>query len=125
MSARTSVQDGQLHATLENALDQIAIEISNLRAPITELRPAALDELGLALEALFDRVRALHGLELDARVELVFDNGDTDRRLDPDVEAAIYRLVQESLNNAARHAHTDHVDVGGDRAPKRGARAGA
>ncbi len=112
-SARRNNDVEQLHRMLEAAVDQIAQEISNLRALITELRPAALDELGLApaLDALFDRVRTLHGLELDARVQLAHERGDARTRLDPDVETAVYRLVQESLSNAARHAHADHVDV--------------
>ncbi len=112
-SARRNNDVGQLHRTLETAVDQIAQEIANLRALITELRPAALDELGLApaLEALFDRVRTLHGLELEAHIELAYESGRAGARLEMDVETAIYRLVQESLSNAARHAHADHVDV--------------
>ncbi len=112
-SARRHDDVEQLHKTLESAVDQIAQEISNLRALITELRPAALDELGLApaLETLFDRVRTLHGLELDVRVELTSQSGRSTARPDPDVETAVYRLVQESLNNAARHARADRVDV--------------
>ena len=112
-SARRNSDVAQLHKTLETAVDQIATEIANLRALITELRPAALDELGLvpALEALFDRVRTLHGLELEARIALAYESGEAGSRLEADVETAIYRLVQESLSNAARHAHADHVDV--------------
>jgi signal transduction histidine kinase len=109
-SARRSNDVAALHQTLESAVEQIGDEIANLRALITELRPAALDELGLApaLEALFDRVRTLHGLELAARIELAYDKR---ARLDPDVETAIYRLVQESLSNAARHAHAERIAV--------------
>ena len=112
-SARRNSDVARLHKTLETAVDQIATEIANLRALITELRPAALDELGLApaLEALFDRVRTLHGLELEAHIALAYESGRTGSRLESDVETAIYRLVQESLSNAARHAHADHVDV--------------
>jgi signal transduction histidine kinase len=112
-SARRSNDVAALHQTLETAVEQIAEEIANLRALITELRPAALDELGLApaLEALFDRVRTLHGLELDAHVELAYENRLAPVRLDSDVETAVYRLVQESLNNAARHAHAEHVNI--------------
>ena len=32
-------------------------------------------------------------------------------RLDPDVETAVYRLVQESLSNVGQHAHADRVAV--------------
>ena len=62
-SARRSTDVAALHATLETAVGQLADEISSLRALITELRPAALDELGLrpALEALFSRARGSRG----------------------------------------------------------------
>ena len=71
-SARRSQQPDALRATIEAAVEQIGQEIDNLRSLITELRPAALDELGLgpALDALFDRMRMLHGLEIDADVQL-------------------------------------------------------
>ena len=98
-----------LHATLETAVDQLADEISSLRALITELRPAALDELGLrpALETLFNRARTTHGLDVATTIELEHGAGTRDTRLEPDVEIAIYRTVQESLTNAAKHAAPD------------------
>ena len=71
-SARRDEDLGSLHGTLDGAVDQLAQEIANLRSLITELRPAALDELGLvpALEALFERARVAHGLVIDGTVEL-------------------------------------------------------
>ena len=113
-SARRSGDADVLRRTLDTAIDQLADEIANLRSLITELRPAALDELGLApaLDALFDRVRAAHGLELVAHVELDGSDIDAGRRLDPDVETIVYRVVQEGLTNAVRHAEADRVEVG-------------
>jgi signal transduction histidine kinase len=112
-SARRSTDVAALHATLETAVDQLADEITSLRALITELRPAALDELGLrpALEALFNRARGTHGLEVATNVELEHGAGTRETRLEPDVEIAIYRTVQESLTNAAKHAGARCVDV--------------
>jgi signal transduction histidine kinase len=114
-SARRSNDVESLHATLQGAVDQLADEISNLRALITELRPAALDELGLspALEALMNRAQVTHGLEITAMIELDHapPPGVGDARLDPNVETAIYRIVQESITNAAKHSGADRVDV--------------
>ena len=112
-SARRSTDVAALHATLETAVDQLAEEITSLRALITELRPAALDELGLrpALETLFNRARGTHGLEVVTTVELEHGAGTRETRLEPDVEIAIYRTVQESLTNAAKHAGARTVDV--------------
>jgi signal transduction histidine kinase len=108
-SARRRDDVKSLRAALDGAVAQLGEEITNLRALITELRPAALDELGLrpALETLIERTQAAHGLAIDATLELD-RNG---LRLHPDIEIAVYRVIQESLNNAARHAHGDHVQV--------------
>jgi signal transduction histidine kinase len=108
-SARRRDDVESLRAALDGAVHQLGEEITNLRALITELRPAALDELGLrpALEALIERTQATHGLAIDATIELQHDAP----RLHPDIEIAVYRVIQESLNNAARHAEADHVQV--------------
>jgi signal transduction histidine kinase len=112
-SARRSSDVDALHEALTSAVEQIGEEITNLRALITELRPASLDELGLgpALEALFERVRTMHGLDITATIKLTHDRARREQRLDPDLETTIYRMVQESLTNVARHAQAEHVDV--------------
>jgi signal transduction histidine kinase len=63
-----------------------------------------LDDLGLApaLEALLDRRRAA-GLEIMSDVALA-DVSSESRGLDPQLETTVYRLVQESLTNVAKHA---------------------
>jgi signal transduction histidine kinase len=88
------------------AVEHIGTEIENLRMLITELRPAALDELGLqpALESLTRRMATVEGLELDLSVEV-------GGRLDRDLETTVYRLVQEALTNIAKHARAERVGV--------------
>ena len=112
-SARRSNDLPALQAALDGAVEQLAEEIANLRSLITELRPAALDELGLgpALDALIERVQTTHGLEVTARVKLAHGGGLSKPRLDPDIETTVYRVIQESLTNAARHARADRVEV--------------
>jgi signal transduction histidine kinase len=107
-SARRLDDVGALHAALDGVVEQLAREIADLRALITELRPASLDQLGLepALDALFERARKVSGLPVRALVEL-----SSAGRLDPEVETAIYRVVQEALNNAARHAQASAIQV--------------
>ncbi|MBJ7328332.1 MAG: GAF domain-containing sensor histidine kinase [Solirubrobacteraceae bacterium] len=87
-------------AAARSAMEQISQEITNLRAIIADLRPAALDELGLgpALQTLAQSFAAREGVETSAAIEL----GGT--RLDPDLETAVYRVAQEALTNVARHA---------------------
>jgi signal transduction histidine kinase len=85
---------------LGEAVDQLDGEIATLRALITELRPAALDELGLpaAIAALADRSGRL-GVAVDVDVDpaLATQIGDPESRI------AIYRIVQEALSNACKH----------------------
>lgn len=73
-----------------------------------ELRPAALDDLGL-VPALEKYVREWSNYaqvagSLNASVK-------EDRRFDPPVETALYRIVQEGLNNIHKHAGAKHADV--------------
>ena len=93
---------------LGDAIDHTKREIQNLRALIAELRPAALDELGLgpAIETLAERSGAAAGLEVSTRVAL----GEPGR-LAAETESTIYRVVQEALTNAAKHAGAERVRV--------------
>jgi signal transduction histidine kinase len=94
---------------MTQAVEHIAREIENLRAIITELRPAALDELGLAtaIEGLLDRHREQSGFEIDAELSLPGQS----ERLDDELESAVYRLLQEALTNVAKHAGAHRVRV--------------
>ena len=88
-----------LHSAVESAVDQLGEEIANLRALITELRPAALDELGLA-------ARARGAVRPGARASRVSRSGP--RRP---------RLGERPLGHAPRCRHRDRRlprDSGGD-----------
>jgi signal transduction histidine kinase len=95
-----------LELSVREAVDHIATEIDSLRTLITELRPAALDEIGLApaIESLGQRLAAVEGLEVDVEVEV-------GGRLDPELETTVYRIVQEALSNVAKHAGAERVSV--------------
>ena len=112
-SALRRVEQDDVAELLRDGVGQVEREIENLRAIITELRPAALDELGLApaIEALVGRMSAVEGLEITCSVEVP----GADQRLGPELETTIYRLVQEALTNVAKHAGAEHarVSVGG------------
>jgi signal transduction histidine kinase len=106
-SARRSHDPAAMEAVLAEAADETRREIVNLRSLIAELRPAALDELGLgpAIETLAERSAASAGVEVLTRVTLA------DERLAPEIEGAVYRVVQEALTNVAKHARASHVRV--------------
>jgi signal transduction histidine kinase len=99
--------------SVQRAVDQLDLTIRGLQGLITELRPAALDELGLepAVEALAERTSATSGLQVDARIDLADADGRSGTRLEPEVATAVYRLVQEALTNVVKHADADRVIV--------------
>ena len=72
-----------------------------------ELRPSALDDFGLvpALERLGDSFAESSGIKVDLQA------GIGEARLPPEVETALYRIVQEALTNVAKHAEATHVSI--------------
>jgi signal transduction histidine kinase len=106
--------DPALHRrTLEGSKAQVESIIAGLQGLITELRPAALDQLGTqaALETLVDRVRERSDLEIVLDVDLAFENDRARTRPTPEIEATVYRLVQEALSNTVKHADATSVRI--------------
>jgi len=102
-----------LRVGTEQAIEQIETQVQELQGLITDLRPASLDDLGLApaLETLYERLRATHGLEVSGETELAAEEGAESGRLAPEIEGAVYRLVQEALTNTAKHGQTYRADA--------------
>ena len=94
------------------AIDHLQDGIANLRALVTDLRPAALDQLGLeaALAALCERT-SRHGLEIDSSIELAYERGREPTRHTPELETALYRVTQEALTNATKHGHANRAVI--------------
>jgi signal transduction histidine kinase len=81
-------------------------EIGGLRRLMAALRPPVLDERGLTL-ALRD---LLEGFERRTGIDCTLQ-GESRIRVEPEIETVLYRVVQEALNNVAKHAHASHVSV--------------
>ncbi len=96
---------------IRQAIEDIELEIGNLRGIITDLRPSMLDDLGLlpAVEALLERRRDA-GLDIVSRIELP-GQASAGAALAPELETTIYRLIQEALTNIAKHSGADSVSV--------------
>jgi signal transduction histidine kinase len=94
-------------AIVEETIGQLEHEIVGLREVISDLRPAALDELGLqaAVRTLVERFAAANGLECTLELRL------GERRLEPENETLAYRIVQEALANVGKHAQAHRVRV--------------
>jgi len=109
---RRSGDPAALADAVDRAMGQLEGDIAALRGLITELRPAALDQLGLepALLALIERVRG-GGLDVDAHVELAYEHDQAAERLGAELETGVYRIVQESLTNAVKHGNAGRASV--------------
>jgi signal transduction histidine kinase len=90
----------QARAIVDELLDKV-------RWLAFDLRPAALDQLGLlpALLTLFERYTNQTGVLVDLK------HHGLERRFPPEVESTAYRIVQEALTNVARHAGVAGVTV--------------
>jgi two-component system sensor histidine kinase UhpB len=99
-------------AELKLLVNQAMDELLNLAR---QLRPSALDDHGLvpAVDAQLKRFAARTGVEV--RLEA---NGDPES-LEEDVQTAIYRVAQEALTNAERHAVATVVEVELEVGPER------
>jgi two-component system sensor histidine kinase UhpB len=97
-AARTASDD--VRDRLQEARQAARSGLEDLRRIVQELRPEALDELGLqsALAALCDRVSEQSGMRVVRELEPEVPPLDEDREL------VLYRVAQESLTNVVRHA---------------------
>jgi signal transduction histidine kinase len=111
-AARRTSDPEAWRAALADATAQLDTEISNLRGIISDVRPAALDELGTeaAVEALADRIRS-RGMDVELTVDLDWEAGRATTRHDDEVETAVYRIAQEALTNAVKHSGAPEVAV--------------
>ncbi len=91
---------------LEGLRDMARAAVAEMRSLIFELRPADLDADGLAatLRKHVDVLRSVHGTEIQFR-----ENGF--QRLGPAVEREIYRVAQEAIGNALKHANASRIEV--------------
>jgi signal transduction histidine kinase len=109
LSGAIRLEDAEdIRGRMREAVEQLTHDIESLRGLIAELRPAALDQLGLepALTSLVQRTAITSGLEVQTTVDL-----PDDLRPPPETETTVYRIVQESLTNVAKHARAEGVEV--------------
>jgi signal transduction histidine kinase len=94
-------------AAVAELRELVVATLQDVRRLAVELRPKVLDDFGLvpALERLAESFG--DQTEIDVR----FETGLGDERLAPEVETALYRIVQESLTNVVKHAQARVVSI--------------
>jgi signal transduction histidine kinase len=98
---------GEQAAAVASLRELVVSTLQDVRALAVELRPAALDDFGLvpAVERLADTFRGQSGMDVELETRL------PDERLPPEVETALYRIVQEALTNVVKHADARRVSI--------------
>jgi len=102
-----ALADHPARAALVELREHVVTALQDVRRLAVELRPAVLDDFGLvpALERLTDAFAEQSDLRVD------FHSALGEIRLPTEVETTLYRVVQESLTNIAKHASARNVSV--------------
>ena len=106
LATRTRGSQRRLHARAEATVRQIDVTIRSVRQIINDLRPNVLD---LGLSAAVDWQVNDFARRTGIACELVDDDGE--HRIDDGSATALFRILQESLNNVARHARATRVRI--------------
>ena len=103
----TAQRMGAEHPEFAEMARIVQQSLADVRRISLELRPGALEELGLlnAMISLCTRMSEQTGMRIRRELEGPVPD------LAPDVELAVYRIAQEALTNAARHSHASEVIV--------------
>ncbi len=108
---RRATADGKLERAereLEQGLSYLKEAVGESRRLVSGLRTLALDDLGLAgaLEQLLAEEKERSGWAVAAYVQSV-----TGKRYSRDLETTVYRVAQEALTNARKHAKATHLVI--------------
>jgi len=106
LANRTRGGHKRLHARADATVRQIDVTIRSVRQIINDLRPNVLD---LGLSAAVDWQVADFARRTGIECELADDDGEY--RIDDGCATAFFRILQESLNNVARHARATRVRI--------------
>ncbi|SDF56790.1 HAMP domain-containing sensor histidine kinase [Sporolituus thermophilus] len=103
----SKLTDQQQKELLQEARDVAVNALEGLRKIAVELRPPVLDDLGVtaAMQKYIQTFSRQQGLKVH------FSAPEEQLELDPEISLALYRILQESLTNIAKHARASNVYV--------------
>jgi two-component system, NarL family, sensor histidine kinase UhpB len=102
-----ALTDPTTRPVVQEIQDAVRTSLEDVRRIALELRPEALDELGLvsAIAVLGERLHERAGMTVHQTIDPALPD------LEPDVELVVYRVAQEALTNVARHAGTPEAEL--------------
>ncbi|MFQ5996325.1 MAG: GAF domain-containing protein [Dehalococcoidales bacterium] len=108
-SVENMLPSGQskLREKLESAKSLVVRALEDIRRLTLGLRPSTLDDLGL-----ITTIRAYAHNHLQAMgVQVKFESKGLNNRLSPEVETALFRIIQEAIHNIEKHAEASNVSI--------------
>jgi two-component system, NarL family, sensor histidine kinase UhpB len=107
LSSLESKATHELRTSVQEAQSSVRASLEDVRRIAIDLRPEALDDLGLdsALAVLCDRFVKRTGIEVSCEISESLPG------LTADAELVIYRVAQEALTNVARHSGSDTAEL--------------
>jgi signal transduction histidine kinase len=104
---REAADPDRVQGGVTELMGEVEGVMENLHRLAMDLRPASLDHVGLSA-ALSQHC---HTLAEQHAIQVTFEAIGVEGRVAPDVETALYRIVQEALNNVIRHGQATRADV--------------
>ena len=107
LASELGEENRELKQKIASSIALVEASVRSVRSIAARLRPRILDELGLvpAIEWVVQDFRERSGIDAE-----VVSNTRA-RMLSPEQATAVFRIVQESLTNALRHAHAQRIDL--------------
>jgi len=100
-----NLEDGMKE--LNDLKESVRLALTEVRGIIFNLRPMSLDDLGLN-ETIKETTRAINlelGININLQLKPIKDE------IDPIIQVAVYRIVQEICNNIKKHAKAENIDI--------------
>jgi PAS domain S-box-containing protein len=107
LASKLPVGMPHLSTEVEHITDLVSDGINTVRQVVSELRPNLLDDVGLEA-AVRDHVKRF---QHDAEIACTLVFPEDDIKLNEDQSVTVFRIIQESLSNVAKHARASKVDI--------------
>lgn len=104
-----SLADPALQQKALDVREIVSSALESVQYMTVRLRPLLLDQLGLlpALRKHIENYRKRYPID----VQIYFTNIADGTRFFPEIEISVYRIIQEAMNNVAKHAQAEHIHI--------------